>query len=70
MYISDLSLEGWALTSPEALRLLEKLQQTGTPLGEYVGGNLYRGVITGCNDALIIDSSTRQQLITEDIRKW
>ena len=68
MYISDLSPEGWALTSPEALRLLEKLQQTGTPLGEYVGGNLYRGVITGCNAALIIDSSTRQQLITEDIR--
>ena len=68
MYISDLSPDGWALTSPEALRLLEKLQQTGTPLGEYVGGNLYRGVITGCNDALIIDSSTRQQLITEDIR--
>ena len=57
MYISDLSPDGWALTSPEALRLLEKLQQTGTPLGEYVGGNLpYRGVITGCNDALIIDS--------------
>ena len=68
MCTSDLSPDGWALTSPEALRLLEKLQQTGTPLGEYVGGNFYRGVVTGCNAALIIDSSTRQQLITEDIR--
>ena len=68
MRTSDLSPDGWALTSPEVLKLLEKLQQTGTPLGEYVGGNLYRGVVTGCNAALIIDSSRHQRLITEDAR--
>ena len=67
MRASDLSPDGWALTSPEALELLEKLQGTGTPLGEYVDGDFYRGVITGCNDAFIIDALTRQQLIAEDV---
>ena len=68
MHTYDLPAEGWALTSPDALRLLKKLQQTGTPMGEYVDGDFYRGVITGCNAAFIIDSSTRQWLITEDAR--
>lgn len=67
MYARDLSPDGWVLTSPKALRLLEKLQGAGTPLGEYVGGNFHRGVITGCNAALIIDESVRRQLIAEDI---
>ncbi len=68
MYPCDLLPDGWTLTSPETVRLLKKLQQTGTPLGEYMDGNFYRGVVTGCNAALIIDSSKRQQLITEDAK--
>ena len=63
----DLSSNGWALTSSEVFRLLEKLKNIGTPLGEYVDG-FYRGVTTGFNDAFIINKSTRQQLITEDFR--
>ena len=66
MSVSDLSANGWALTSSDALNLLEKLQRTGTPLEEYVGGRFYRGVVTGCNDAFIIDESVRQWLIAED----
>ena len=68
MHASDLSPDGWALTSPKVLRLLEKLENTGTPLGEYVGVGFYRGVTTGCNEAFIIDESVRQQLIVEDVR--
>ena len=68
MHIYDLPADGWALTSPEALRLLKKLQQTGTPLGAYIDEAFHMGVKTGCNDAFLIDSSTRQQLIAEDIR--
>ncbi len=62
----DLSTESWTLTSPDALRLLGKLQQTGTLLEKYVKGDLYIGVITGRNDAFIIDESMRQQLISGD----
>ena len=67
MHTSDLLPDGWALTSPEALQLLERLQGIGTPLGEYVNGDFYRGVITGCNDAFIIDALTRQRLVAEDV---
>ena len=68
MHPRDLAPEGWALALPEVHRLLEELQQTGTPLGKYVDGDFYIGVITGCNDAFIIGESVRQQLIAEDER--
>lgn len=36
------------------------------PLGEYVKGRFYRGILTGFNEAFVIDESTRRQLIQED----
>ena len=68
MSVSDLSADGWTLTSSEVLRLLMRLKQTGTSLEEYVDGVFYRGVQTGCNDAFVISESVRQQLIAEDAR--
>ena len=68
IHAHDLSSSGWTLTSSEVLRLLERLENMGTPLDEYVDGRLYRGVITGCNDAFIIDGSICQRLIAEDQR--
>ena len=67
MHARDLSPNGWTLTSSEIIRLLEKLENIGTPLGEYVDG-FYRGVVTGCNEAFIISESTRQQLVAEDVK--
>ncbi len=63
---SDLTADGWRLESPAAIRLLEKLRATGTPLGEYVGGKLYYGIKTGLNEAFVIDRDTRSRLIRED----
>ena len=51
-------------TSPESL--FSKLQNTGAPLNGY--GNIYSGILTGHNDAFVIDESKREQLISEDIR--
>ena len=65
MHACDLLPNGWALTSSKVLRLLEKLENIGTPLGEYVDG-FYRGVVTGCNDAFIIDADAYEYLIDED----
>ena len=45
---------------------MEKLRKAGKPLGEYVEGRFYRGVLTGLNDAFVIDEATRKQLIDED----
>ena len=65
IHTHDLSPSGWTLTSSEVLRLLDRFENVGTPLGEYVDG-FYRGVVTGCNDAFIIDADTREYLIDED----
>ncbi|MEL7409534.1 MAG: Eco57I restriction-modification methylase domain-containing protein [Cyanobacteria bacterium J06558_2] len=60
-----LTSDGWRLETPEVLRLLDKLRNAGTPLGEYVNGRFYRGIVTGCNEAFIIDQATRNRLIAE-----
>ncbi len=46
--------------------LLNKLQAIGKPLGDYVQGKIYRGVLTGLNEAFVIDSETKKKLIKED----
>jgi hypothetical protein len=62
------SLEGggWSLSDERTAALLKKLRKTGTPLKEYVKGRIYRGVLTGFNEAFVIDAVTRERLIAED----
>jgi len=57
---------GWTLITKEAQRLLDKIRSKGIPLGEYVDGKIYRGVLTGLNEAFVIDEQTRERLIQED----
>lgn len=66
MPITALKPDGWNLERPDVLALMEKLRSTGTPLGKYVEGRFYRGVLTGLNEAFVIDEATRQRLIAED----
>ncbi|MBR9691049.1 class I SAM-dependent DNA methyltransferase, partial [Candidatus Woesearchaeota archaeon] len=66
MPVKALKPEGWNLEPPEVLALMEKLRKAGTPLGEYVKGRFYRGILTGLNEAFVIDKQTRERLITED----
>ena len=66
MQVSHLTSGEWALTSAEALTLLEKLQNTGTAFEQYVGGRFYIGVITSHNKAYVIDAVTREDLIAAD----
>jgi hypothetical protein len=61
----ELKPDGWRLESPVALRLLERLRKAGTPLGEYVNGRFYRGILTGFNEAFVVDRTTRDRLISE-----
>ncbi|RKY65628.1 MAG: hypothetical protein DRQ02_09965 [Candidatus Latescibacterota bacterium] len=60
--------DGWTLVRAEILDLVEKLRATGRPLEEVVNGRFYRGVVTGLNQAFVIDEATRQRLIEEDPR--
>ena len=45
--------------------LVTKLKHTGAPLSQY--GKIYSGILTGHNDAFVIDKSKRQQLINDDV---
>lgn len=58
--------ENWTLSGGEEQNILEKMRQIGNPLGEYVRGDIYRGVVTGANDVFVIDRVVRDRLISED----
>ncbi|HUU29021.1 MAG TPA: TaqI-like C-terminal specificity domain-containing protein [archaeon] len=57
---------GWSLADERTQALLNKLRSTGVPLGKYVKGEIYRGILTGLNAAFVIDKATRDKLIAED----
>jgi len=57
---------GWSMVNESTLELLEKIKRVGTSLSEYVGDNLYRGVLTGFNKAFIIDEITKNKLVSDD----
>jgi len=61
-----LSSNGWTLSNDHNQLVLEKIKKAGIPLGEYVNGQIYRGVLTGLNEAFVIDKTTRDRLIAED----
>jgi len=60
--------DGWVLEDPALVRLFHRLMEQGTPLGELVKGRIYRGVLTGLNEAFVIDQDKRDELIAEDPR--
>ncbi|MBA2658425.1 MAG: Fic family protein [Nitrosospira sp.] len=66
MLPQDLRVQGWTLESPAVLALMTKLRSAGQPLGKYVQGRFYRGILTGFNKAFVIDATTRAQLVAED----
>jgi hypothetical protein len=60
--------DGWVLEDPELARLMDRLMQAGKPLGEFVEGRMYRGVVTGRNKPFEIDEAKREELIGADPR--
>ncbi|MBN1311954.1 MAG: Eco57I restriction-modification methylase domain-containing protein, partial [Anaerolineae bacterium] len=63
---TSLRPDGWTLVQPDVLALMNKLRQSGARLDEYVEGKFYRGIVTGLNEAFVIDEATRAQLIAKD----
>jgi len=59
---------GWSLVDEKTQALLDKIRQVGVPLGDYVDGKNYRGVLTGLNEAFVIDAATREKLVAEDAK--
>ena len=65
--LSSLDDSGWNLGSEAEQNLLQKLKTNTVPLGEYVNGKIYRGVLTGLNEAFVINEETKDRLIKEDV---
>ena len=65
---NHLEHDGWSLSSTKEQELLAKLKQNSVPLEKYVKGKVYRGILTGLNEAFVIDVATKDRLISEDPR--
>ncbi len=55
----------WSILSPLEQSVMDKMQALGTPLREW-GVKINRGILTGYNDAFIIDETTRKALVAKD----
>jgi type I restriction-modification system DNA methylase subunit len=66
--LSHGSLNGsdWMLFDADSSTRLRKMKAAGIPLGEYVKGQIYRGILTGLNQAFVIDGVKRAELIAQD----
>ncbi|WP_230781696.1 Eco57I restriction-modification methylase domain-containing protein [Sphingomonas sp. Leaf37] len=56
---------GWQLEPQGKRDLLAHLRVVGMPLGEYANGHVFPGVKSGLNEAYVIDSETRRELIAQ-----
>ena len=59
---------GWSFEAEHVAALERSWERTAKPLGEFVAGRLVRGVVTGLNDAFVIDATTRAALLARDPR--
>ena len=66
MPLTQLGADAWQLEPGGVSALLAKIKARGIPLVEFAGVKPYRGVVTGCNEAFIIDAATRDRLISAD----
>ena len=57
--------EPWAILSPAELSLKRKIEHVGTPLKEWEV-SIHRGIVTGRNEAFVIDEAKREELVAED----
>ncbi|CAN5625074.1 hypothetical protein BH24ACT22_BH24ACT22_05900 [soil metagenome] len=58
--------EAWSLESSAVDDLMAKIRRNGVPLAEFAGVKPYRGVLTGLNEAFLIDTATKDRLVRED----
>ena len=64
--------DSWVILSPIEQSIKKKIEAVGTPLKDW-DINIYRGVLTGCNEAFIISTVKRNEILancqTEEERK-
>ncbi|MCQ2709560.1 class I SAM-dependent DNA methyltransferase [Helicobacter pylori] len=65
-----LSTESFIFADTTLLDLRDKIEQSGTPLKDW-GIQIYRGILTGCNEAFIIPTEKRDEILKncDDVQK-
>jgi hypothetical protein len=58
--------DSWALRDTRMGDIFCKVQQSGTPLEDYVMGQVFPGIKIGCEGPFVIDEALRQQFIKDD----
>ena len=53
----------WVILSPIEQSIKAKIERVGVPLKDW-DVNIYRGILTGCNDAFIIDEARRAKILS------
>lgn len=66
MDVEQLGVESWQLEPQKVSGLIQKLRSTGKPLKSFAGVKPLRGIVTGCNEAFLIDSKTRNEIVKAD----
>ena len=56
------SSDSWVVLSPIEQSIKRKIEAVGTPLKDW-DINIYRGVLTGCNEAFIISTEKRNEIL-------
>lgn len=66
-YISEIKQndESWLLINKKKNKILEKIKKQATTFEE-IGININRGIVTGYNEAYVIDTKTKNRLCEED----
>ncbi len=54
--------DSWVILSPIEQSIKKKIEAVGTPLRDW-NINIYRGVLTGCNEAFIINTEKRDEIL-------
>jgi hypothetical protein len=83
--LSQLSMEGWEFDEPSISKLRKKLRGHAKLLTDYVAGRFFRGLITGLNEAFVINTATKNSFVSDcascaailkpfvggqDLRRW
>ena len=58
----------WVISSQKEKYMLEKLSKSHQTLKHFIGGEAFRGVLTGLSEAFLIDSKTYENIIAQDER--
>jgi len=61
-----LQQSSWSLSDPKSIKLFNDINSTGKPLKDYIDTDILRGIMTGLNEAFIIDKQTREDILNQD----